>query len=139
MEVLMNNFKRGLFSYVRSAVKSCLSVDLADMQHQNWLPWICQSWGWSHESISPVLKLFMVVLMDTCCWWVVWSRWIIWWKKRLFWGKLGNVFFSKKIAHGFSLSFFNIFLSICPPPELLPVLGPREWWRATYIWPSPVV
>ena len=31
------------------------------------------------------------------------------------------------------------FFIIHPPPELLPLLGPWEWWRATFTWRGPAV
>ena len=35
--------------------------------------------------------------------------------------------------------YLKLIFFIHPPPELLPVLGPWEWWRATFTWRGPAV
>ena len=34
----------------------------------------------------------------------------------------------------FKIEFLAVNFFICPPSELLPVLGPLEWWRDAYTW-----
>ena len=56
--------------------------------------------------------------------WAFWGlRWLDW----NWWICVWNILFKSK------------FFIIHPPPELLPLLGPWEWWRATFTWCSPAV
>ena len=56
--------------------------------------------------------------------WAFWGlRWLDW----NWWICVWNILFKSK------------FFIIHPPPELLPLLWPWEWWRATFTWCSPAV